>query len=469
MNRMFLRNGFLGALLLAMPFTTAFAQRLAEPGTFDVNTEKAHQGTEASSATTPVQSLDQVLEAQPAIVKTQGRIIIPESSVERAEDLGVRVHTNYQVFAPSGMPLAAGANLASPNDVRSAVAAAATYTYAENPGSIACVYGLISFAGCTPAGGFSHHATGGSGAIVVVDAFHNPDAASDLAYFSSYWGLPAANFTQVYCQAYPGTCYTTNTPPATNTGWALEEALDIEYAHAMAPSAKIILVEANSSSLTDLTWAEAWAGYYAEYTGGGGQVTNSWGGGEFSGETSYDYFFNNYSGNYKPVVYFASGGDSGTISYPSASPYVISAGGTTINRDASGNYVSQTCWTGTGRGVSAYETIPSWQGTLGAVAGSKRSTTDLSAEADPASGVWVYEALNGGWFIVGGTSVASPVLAGVVNNAGSLEPTTFNEASLLYSEYSSSRTFAFEFYDPAPARYDTCTGIGTPFANQIGK
>jgi len=337
-------------------------------------------------------------------------------------------------------------------------------TFSENPGSLACVDGLISYAGCTYSGGFSKHPTGGSGAIVIVDAYHNPDAASDLATFDAEWGLPAVNFTQIYCQPYnngSGTCYTTNTPPATNTGWGLEEALDIEYSHAMAPSAKIILIEAASSSYADLTWANAWAGYYADINGGG-EVSNSWGGSEFSTEATYDKYFNNYSGSYHPVVYLASGGDSSTIEYPSASPYVISAGGTTINRDSSGNYLSQTCWSGTGRGTSAYETIPAFQSAVGGLAGTKRLTNDLSSDADPASGVWVYDALNGGWFTVGGTSVAAPTLAGIINNAGNFMSSTVNEGNLLYSEFKGVKSYSANFYDASPAGYDNCTGIGVP-------
>jgi subtilase family serine protease len=247
----------------------------------------------------------------------------------------------------------------------------------------------------------------------------------------------------------------------------LEEALDIEWAHAMAPNAKIFLIEAASNSLYDLTWAEAWAGYYVDINGGG-QVSNSWGSGEFSTETSYDYFFNNYSGNYKPVVYLASSGDGGTVEYPSASPFVVSVGGTTINRDASGNFLSETCWTGTGRGVSTVEAIPSYQSSIGGLSGTKRSTTDISFDADPASGVWVYDALNGGWFVVGGTSLSAPAMAGIMNSAGNHMSTTFQENNLLYSEFVGKATKSADFYDPTPAGYDVCTGIGTP-RTLIGK
>jgi hypothetical protein len=457
----------MGAFLFAMPFVTANGQdQVAEPGTFDPNTATAHQSTGPSNAVDSSAAQSQIVQSQ--AVKMPGRVIVPSSSIVNPADAGLKAHTNHLVYAVQGAPPAAAATLAKPQEVASAAAASPAYTFAENPGSLGCVYrvGPI-YAGCTPSGGFGLHPSGGSGAIAIVDAYHNPNAASDLAYFSSYYGLPAANFTQIYCLPSGGTCYSTNTPPPTNKNWGLEEALDIEYAHAMAPNAKIFLVEAASNSTADLTWAEAWAGYYVDINGGG-QVSNSWGSGEWAGETSYDGYFNNYFGNYFPVVYIASGGDSGTVEYPSASPYVVSAGGTTINRDASGNYLSQTCWSGTGRGASTVEAIPSYQSSIGGLSGTKRLTTDLAFDADPASGVWVYDALNGGWFVVGGTSVSAPALAGIINNAGNKFRTTFRENNLLYSEFVGARTHAADFYDVAPVGYDTCTGVGSPIS-LVGK
>ncbi len=452
-----------GSLLLAISLLNANGQdQVAQPGTFDPLTGSAHQ----QQTTEPSNSAGSVAEpAQSEAVRTPGRIIVPSSSVVRPEDLGVRAHTNYLVFVPQA--LGPKADLATGDNLAPAASASPGVVSGENPGSLGCVYRVGPvYTGCTISGGAGVHPTGGSGAIAIVDAYNNPDAASDLAYFDSFWGLPAANFTQIYCLPNHGTCETTNTPPANDKGWASEEALDIEWAHAMAPSAKLFLIEAVSSSTDDLTWANVWAGYYVDINGGG-EVSNSWGVAEFSTETSYDLYFNNYSGNYHPVVYFASGGDSGTIEYPSASPYVVSAGGTTVNRNSSGDYLYQTCWSGTGRGISAYETIPSYQSSAG-IAGTKRNTTDLSFDADPNSGVWVYDAFNGGWLVIGGTSLASPALAGIVNNAGNFFSTTFQENTLLYSEYLGKKTYPAYFYDVPPARYDNCTGIGTPLT-LIGK
>ena len=456
----------LSAALCVLPIVNAFGQEVKQPGTFDPKTTSAHEGVPAVEAAAAMPELQVALAPKPA-----GKVIVPASSVSRPEDIGLRAHTHTRVFVPAGHgPLAEGPDMAVANDLKSAASASPNTTFNENPGSLACVLGLISYSGCTYSGGFSLHPTGGQGVIVVVDAYDNPDAASDLTTFDAEWSMPAANFTQIYCQPYnsgTGTCSTTTTPPAVDTGWALEESLDIEYAHSMAPSAKIFLVEAASNSYADLTWAEAWAGYYADINGGG-EVTNSWGGSEFSGETAYDGDFNNFNGSYFPVVYLASGGDSGTIEYPSASPYVISAGGTTINRDANGNYVSQTCWSGTGRGTSAYEGMPYPEGYMGGVAGKYRQTNDISSDADPNSGVWVYSGENGGWLVVGGTSVAAPTLAGVINLSGNIYHNTLKNQMLLYSEYAGKNTFPTELYDVSPAFWDQCTGIGTP-KGKLGK
>ena len=162
-----------------------------------------------------------------------------------------------------------------------------------------------------------------------MDAFDNPHAASDLATFSAHYGIPAANFTKVYANSSFGTLNgmtaSCNGTPAGNTGWGVEEDLDIEWAHAMAPSAKIILVEACSNSDNDLFFAEQVAGIEVS-NAGGGDISNSWGGGEFSSEinTTDDVF---YRYHWKQITYFASAGDSGWgAAYPSSSPWVVSGG-----------------------------------------------------------------------------------------------------------------------------------------------
>jgi kumamolisin len=154
--------------------------------------------------------------AQSVAFKPQGMVITPESSVFRPEDAGVRAHTNYLIFVP------AGREVSSPNP---------DFTFTETPASLGCVYkvGPI-YAGCNPSAGGTNQPTGGWGAIALVDAYDNPDAAADLASFSTRFGLPAASFTKVYAnQAFDPAASCSGTPPG-DTGWGLEEDLDIQWA-----------------------------------------------------------------------------------------------------------------------------------------------------------------------------------------------------------------------------------------------
>src|SRR5215469_13722929 len=256
----------------------------------------------------------------PAIAQrtsTRGRVVTPQSNLEHPGDPGVRAHTNVELLVPAGSgprtspaPSLVGVTHASTTPAPGFVA--------ETPASLGCIYFLVStrVSGCNPTTA-TLNPTGGSKAIAIVDAFDDTNAASDLATFSIQFGLPAANFSKVFASG---------TKPAQDPtgGWELEASLDIEWAHAMAPSAKIILVEAASNSLSNLLAAETVAANLVA-AAGGGEVSNSWGGGEFSGETTLDSRFIK-SG----VVFFASTGDSPRSEWPSVSPNVVAAGGTTI-------------------------------------------------------------------------------------------------------------------------------------------
>lgn len=440
------------------------------------------------SVRTPEQPVaqQQPAPAQPAIFHPQGTVIIPESSVVHPEDAGVRMHTNYQIFVPAGQK---GLSTPVPNN-----------TFAEYTASLACVYGVgTAYAGCTPGViNSAYNATGGWGAIALVDAYDDPNAASDLAFFSSTFALPAANFKTVIANSSFGTlngmtASCSGTPANANLhGWDVEESLDIEWSHAMAPKAQIILVEACSNSGNDLYFAEQVAGKeVAAY--GGGDISNSFGSGEFAGEvgTTDDVF---YRYHWSHTSYFASAGDSGWgAGYPSSSPWVVSAGGTTVNRDVNGNFLNESCWSGSGGGVSAFELFQSppnisngmgpWTNYQYPFASTgARQTPDMSFDADPASGVYVYDSDNSspGFYIVGGTSVASPSLAGIVNasnqRAGQALPQggqyEAREDNLIYGEYDLHLTYPKYFYDVttgcngtghcAAVNYDQCTGIGSP-------
>src|SRR5438309_5691437 len=193
--------------------------------------------------------------------------------------------------------------------------------------------------------GFSTSSTAGAGkTIAIVDAYDDPTAESDLAIFSNQYGLPActtANGCFKKVDQTGGTRY-----PRTDGGWALEISLDVQWAHAIAPGAKILLVEAKTNSFANLLAAEDYAKTHAQY------VSNSWGGSEFSGESAYDSHFVQ-SG----VSFFVSSGDAGTpAEYPSASPNVISVGGTSLHLNlAQSNPDFETGWSGSGGGCSQYE------------------------------------------------------------------------------------------------------------------
>jgi kumamolisin len=409
--------------------------------------------------------------AQPAPaqnVSPGSAIVTPESSVERPEDLGVRAHTNILLVVPrGGLP---GSQFES---IQPQEAPPYPGFFYETPASLACIYHLVrtSVPGCNP-NNTTENPTGGGNAIAVVDAYDYPTAASDLSTFSAQFGLPAANFTVVYASG-------TRPSPDPTGGWELEEALDIEWSHAMAPKAKIFLVEAASNSNTDLLTGVAVASKLVAENGGG-EVSMSWGEGEFSGETAYD---NNFT---KPgVVYFASSGDSPGVEWPSASPNIVSAGGTsTVHNPVTGAFEGSIAWQSGGGGPSAYERRPRYQNSVASSVGGMRGTPDLSFDADPDTGVWIYDTTPYefldfppagiqtvviGWTPVGGTSVSSPSLSGIVNVAGRFAMSSAAELSLMYSNLGNNRAFLDVNYGTcgpyegyfAASGWDFCTGIGT--------
>ena len=296
-------------------------------------------------------------------------------------------------------------------------------------------------------------ASGGGETIGIVDAYNDPNAESDLGVFSSTYGLPACTtangcFTQV--DQTGGTSY-----PRTNAGWALEISLDVQWAHAIAPGARILLVEASSNSFANLLAAEEYAKAHAQY------VSNSWGGSEFSGETGYDGDFVQ-SG----VSFFVAAGDSGLpANYPSASPNVISVGGTTLHFDSSGNFSGETGWSSGGGGCSAYETATSAQSAFPTYAqvncGGARATPDVSLDADPSSGVSVYDTTRYqgqvGWWTVGGTSASTPMWAARSADDGAVVNSAYvYGSSITFRDITSGNNGA-----PCLVGYDLCSGRGS--------
>jgi subtilase family serine protease len=353
---------------------------------------------------------------------------------------GARASVEYISICPASQHTWAQCYARVVADAAGTPSATATPT-GLSPTSIASAYGFS----ISPASGAGR-------TIAIVSAYDAPSAESDLGVFSSQFGLPACTtangcFTKV--DQTGGTAY-----PAVNAEWTLETALDIQWAHALAPGAKILLVEANSGNLSDLLVAEDYAKTKAGY------VSNSWGGPEASDETTADSHF------VQPgVSFFAAAGDTGLpATYPSASPNVISVGGTTLNLSG-GSFSSETGWSSGGGGCSAYETAATAQsnfpGYAQANCGGKRATPDVSLDADPASGVSIYDStpVQGatGWFKVGGTSAATPMWAALSADAGIVvNASTVYGGAINFRDITSGNNGA-----QCAVGFDLCTGRGS--------
>ncbi len=295
--------------------------------------------------------------------------------------------------------------------------------------------------------------TAGTGKrIASVDAYDLPTAEMALNTFSQKFGLPActtANGCFKKINQTGGTAY-----PKYNSGWGLEIAMDIEWAHAIAPGARILLVEATTNSFSNLLAAEDMASAHATY------VSNSWGGSEASGETTYDSHFKRTG-----VSFFVSAGDAGLpAEYPSSSPFVISVGGTTLNFSGT-TFISETGWSKGGGGCSAYETATASQSAFSGYAqvkcGGKRATPDVSLDADPNSGAAVYDSSSyygqSGWYQVGGTSLSSPMWAARSAVAGVVMDSTYvYKGSITYRDIKSGNNGA-----PCLTGFDLCSGRGS--------
>lgn len=325
---------------------------------------------------------------------------------------------------------------------------------------------------------------GGGQIIAIVDANDDPSIAADLGVFISQFKLTQMNGVagQPACTvaAGPHPCFQkqfSNGQPPSDVGWAGEIALDVEWSHAIAPAADILLVEAPSASNADLYGAVDVAS-----ASGAHVVSMSWGGGEPRNATATDVHFQRAG-----VTFFASSGDSGhKTSYPATSPYVVAVGGTSLKLDTSGNVVAETAWNGSGGGISTREVEPAYQTTFGITnSGGKRGFPDVSYDANPASGVPVYDSFgSGGWVQFGGTSAGSPQWAAIialVDQIRTAGPLTSNSLTSS-AEYSAAigANFAANYRDivsgtngtcgavcTTNAGYDFVTGLGSPRVNAL--
>ncbi|MFF4661087.1 peptidase S8 [Streptomyces sp. NPDC001381] len=312
-------------------------------------------------------------------------------------------------------------------------------------------------------------ADNGSGeTIAIVDAYDDPDAEADLATYRSYYGLPSCTTSNGCFKKVSQTGSTTSLPSA-DSGWAEEISLDLDMASAVCPNCDILLVEAKSATMANLGTAVNRA-----VTLGAKYVSNSYGGAESSSDTSYDSSYFNHPG----VAITVSAGDEGYgAEYPAASRYVTSVGGTALSASSTTRGWTEKVWNtssteGTGSGCSSYDAKPTWQTDTGC---SKRTISDVSAVADPATGVSVYDSygVTAGWYTFGGTSASAPVIAAVYALAGtpgsSDYPASYPYAHLgtsalndVTSGSNGSCSSGASYLCTARSGYDGPTGVGTP-------
>ncbi len=321
---------------------------------------------------------------------------------------------------------------------------ATTAPYGLRPVDIRAAYALTA-------------ATSGHRTVAIVNAYNDPTAESDLAVYRRTFGLPV-------CSTANGCFHKVNqsggtTMPATNGGWAQEISLDVDMISATCPDCKILLVEASSSSFTNLA-----AGVNYAASRGVAAISNSYGGTDsVSNRTAY---------NHPGIAITASSGDAGYgVSAPASFGTVISVGGTSLRKAANTRGWTETAWSGAGSGCSAQNTRPSWQNSTTTKCAT-RALTDVSAVADPQTPVAVYDTtLSGtaatGWVGAGGTSASSPIIASVYamskNTAGYPASYTWAHRTLLNDVVSGSNgSCATTIWCHAAAGWDGPTGLGTP-------
>ena len=303
----------------------------------------------------------------------------------------------------------------------------------------------------------------GSGQVVaIVDAFDHPKAENDLGVYRRQFGLPpctTANgcFRKVNQQGVQGAY------PRFNAGWANEIALDIQMVSAICPNCKILLVEANDNSYVNLAQAVDTAAAYSDLTHGwprASAISNSYGGSEYGAETTDQSHY-----NHPGIAITVSSGDNGYgVEYPAASQYVTAVGGTTLNRASNARTWSETVWGGAGSGCSAYIAKPVWQTDTGCA---NRTLTDVSAVADPNTGVAAYSSyaclgIFACWGVVGGTSVAAPIVASVYALAGHTSPTTGTCGGYQYCANYTYRQPTTSFSDVSSGSNGTCGTSSSP-------
>jgi subtilase family serine protease len=302
--------------------------------------------------------------------------------------------------------------------------------------------------------------TAGSGqTIAIVDAYDDPNAAADLTTYRSYYGLPACT-TASGCFKKVSQTGSTTSLPTKDGGWSEEISLDIDMVSAICPNCKILLVEASSASFGNLGAAVNEAA-----TLGANAISNSYGGSD-ARDTTYGSYY-----NHPGIAVTASSGDGGYgAAYPASSHYVTAVGGTTLKTSSTTRGWTETAWADAGSGCSTYNTALTGQASF-STGCTKRAEADVSAVADPATGVSVYDsyAYQGysGWLTFGGTSASSPIIASVYGLAGNTASIDNNypythSTSLFDVTSGSNGTCTTSQWCKARVGWDGPTGLGTP-------
>ncbi len=320
--------------------------------------------------------------------------------------------------------------VAYPLHVASLAEPAAISSY--SPNQIRAAYGLPSSGGAEVT-------------IAIIVAFDAPTIWNDLEVFSNQFGLPPPTENNFEVRKMAPNI-------EADTGWGEETALDVEWAHAIAPDAKILLVQARSNSRGDLLAAIDYARNRPDVVA----ISMSWGGDEPSNPALFNA---RLVSSYGAVFFAASGDDGAGVMWPSSSANVVAVGGTTLNLNVDGTVISETGWSGSGGGLSAYEPLPAYQANYG-LSTSKRAVPDVSYNANPQTGVAVY--FNSSWYKVGGTSAGAPQWAAIhALGRSASNGYLYDKAKSAYSSYFRDITSGSNGYS-ASAGYDYVTGLGSP-------
>jgi subtilase family serine protease len=367
----------------------------------------------------------------------------PNASLSASRNTGLAMRLVHAKVCPSAAPGEARCHsLIRVDDSGNPLAASGPSGYA--PADLQAAYSLAS--------------SGGVGqTIAIVDAYDDPNAESDLKVYRSQFGLPACT-TANGCFRKVSQTGGTNYPKG-NTGWGEEISLDLDMASAICPNCHILLVEASSSSFANLVAAVDRAALL-----GANVISNSYGGSEYSGEVNDQSHY-----NHPGIAITVSSGDGGYgVEFPAASQWVTAVGGTTLTRNSSSRGFTETVWSGAGSGCSAYISKPGWQTDASCP---RRTVADVSAVADPNTGVSVYDTYvrpHGGWLVFGGTSVAAPIIGAVYALAGNSASINYgsmsyaNTSSLFDVTSGSNGSCGGSYLCTAMAGYDGPTGNGTP-------